>query len=297
MYDSFSRIYLSYYNLKYISETEVLGEYSGGFERSNYDPDFTIHKFIKYYNFQSSFSYHIENPNEIFEIQKHLNFLLQTIDINLFIAKKIRLGVRIGWIGNNLNEGFADIILDNSLIDIKSGVKINGKKTENISQLLFYFFMIKLTVKNHKINQNDKIDDIKKIGFYFTAYNKLIEVDVNQLIPNLNKILKIIKLLLIQGNISIRDIIKHSISKENKQIQNFIDKQNAFEAAQKNKFNKIDLEIKKIEDETKKQILELKEKTEKLKEKTEKRQTQLKLIKEFRELGLSNEEIMKLLGF
>jgi hypothetical protein len=113
---------LSYYNLKYISETEVLGEYSGGFERSNYDPDFTIHKFIKYYNFQSSFSYHIENPNEIFEIQKHLNFLLQTIDINLFIAKKIRLGVRIGWIGNNLNEGFADIILDNSLIDIKSGV-------------------------------------------------------------------------------------------------------------------------------------------------------------------------------
>jgi hypothetical protein len=157
--------------------------------------------------------------------------------------------------------------------------------------------MIKLTVNNHKINQNDKIDDIKKIGFYFTAYNKLIEVDVNQLIPNLNKILKIITLLLIQGNISIRDIIKHSISKENKQIQNFIDKQNAFEAAQNNKFNKIDLEIKKIEDETKKQILELKEKTEKLKEKTEKRQTQLKLIKEFRELGLSNEEIMKLLGF
>ena len=61
---------------------------------------------------------------------------------------------------------------------------------------------------------------------------------------------------------------------------------------QKKDIDNADIEIKKIEAE--RSLLEQKEKTAKAE--TEKMQTQLTLIKEYKELGLTNEQIKKLLG-
>jgi hypothetical protein len=212
--------------------------------------------------------------------------LLQTIDLNLFIAKKIRLGVHIGWIGNTLNEGVADIIIDDRLIDIKYGLRINGKNTENITQLLFYYFMIQLTINHLSEEQRNNNHKINKIGFYYAAYNKLIEVEVNKLIPNINIILKLIKQLLIQGNVRIREIIKHSI------ITRY--HLNVITDEQIKSIDEACIEIEKIE--FQRNLLKLKEETEKIKAHTEIMKAKIKEIKEYKELGFTNEDIKKLLG-
>ena len=164
--------------------------------------------------------------------------------------EKIQLGLNVGCEWNVLNDGFADLIIDDRLLDIKSGIKINGKNTENIAQLLFYFFMIQLTINQLSENHRNKHHKINKIGFYYAAYNKLIEVEVNKLIPNIDIILKLIKQLLIKGNVRIREIIKHSIITRN-QLNVLTDEQikSIDEACLEIDKIKAESERKKIEDE------------------------------------------------
>ena len=264
---------LSSYRLKFGSDNELIGKY-GDHERSDYCPNFELNHFIKHYDFQSNFSYHIENIDEIKKIQKHLNFLIKKIDLKLFTAvEKIQLGLKVGCEWNVLNDGFADLIIDDSLIDIKSGLKINGKNTENIAQLLFYFFMIQLTINQLSENQRNKHHKINKIGFYYAAYNKLIEVEVNKLIPNINIILILIKQLLIKGNVRIREIIKHSIITR--------DQLNVLTDEQIKSIDEACLEIDKIKAETERKKIEVE---------------RIDQIERLSRLGYTKEEINKILG-
>jgi hypothetical protein len=267
------------YQIKHDAKKEIIGIYNGKYERNYYDSNFDLETFLKYYDFQSRFSYNIKNNIEKKEIQKHLNFMFKKIDINVFKAtKKVMMNVKINAI-NNLNFGFADVIIDDRLIDIKSGYKIKGKNKENISQLLFYFFMINISVSHFSKKRSINIHKINKIGFYYSAYNRLIEVDVQKLIPNLNVILNLIKQLLIQGNVSIREVINTSLNN----VKNY----NVLTDEQLKLIDEACIEIERIEAE--RCLLEKNERKLEI--------SNFKLFKEYKKLGLTKEEIIKLLDF
>ena len=181
---------------------------------------FNLHNYLDSYDFQSFFTYGIQNKNEIFQCQQYLNELHRNLDFKSISSQQLCLtGLQVGGCRKLLdNEGVSrernfisvspDLILDNRLIDIKADIKINGRKNKYAAQLLFYYFLIQLQID---VCQNSPLDEIKKIGIYYASYNKLIEVDVNQLIPNKIKLIELVKNEITYGNHYIRDIIEKSL--------------------------------------------------------------------------------------
>lgn len=276
------------YQIKHDSKKEIIGIYSSYYNRNGYNPDFRLETFLSNYDFQSRFDYNIQNNLEKQEIQKHLNVMFSKIDLKKFKAtKKILFNIKIQSLYNLYC--FADLIIDDRLIDIKSGYRIKGNNKENISQLLFYFFMINISVNHFTKKRSVNNHIINKIGFYYSAYSKIIEVEVNKLIPNLDVIVKLIKQMLIQRNVNIREIIKTSLINQ-KDI-------NVLTFEQLKSIDEACFEIDKIEHQ--RSLLKQIEKTEKelIDAKIEQNEYNLKLYKEYKELALTNEEIEKLLGF
>jgi hypothetical protein len=188
--------------------------------------DFNIKEYVKNYNFQSEFNYGIENEDEISQCQKYLNELHEGINIDAFTSNnrfvnniqikgfQIVHGDFSRDIQSEFISGLPDLILDNRLLDIKADVNINGRKPKYVAQILFYYFLIQI-FKDSTSQNNEVFDilDINKIGFYYATYDKLIEIDVDSLLPNKTKLMSLIKHELIYGNFFIRDIIEKSLLK------------------------------------------------------------------------------------
>lgn len=185
---------------------------------------FNLKEYLDNYHFQSAFEYGIKNKNEISECQHYLNELHKTINIDSISSDKICInGFKIkGYhiLQDNPNgngecsfiSGAPDLIIDDRLLDIKSDIKINGRKTKYVAQLLFYYFLIQLYIDSIKdIHYDYNLMELKKIGFYYATYNRFIEVEIEKIIPNKNKLIELIKNELIYGNYYVREIIEKSL--------------------------------------------------------------------------------------
>jgi len=189
--------------------------------------EFNMDTYLEGYDFQSRFKYGISNDKQIELCQKHLNELLKQIDLEKLKAKsryftnlKISSYHRTPDDHNIYNgttpfiSGTADLILDNRMLDIKADITVNGRKTKYAAQIIFYYFLIKVYLERFKANhpkQHPPIQEIKRIGFYYAYHDLLIEVDVNKLIPNKDKIVDLIKHEMIYGNYCLKTIIEKSL--------------------------------------------------------------------------------------
>lgn len=206
---------------------------------------FDLEKYLDSYDFQNSFNYGITKKNEIFQCQEYLNKLLRSLDLEKIISKDLiisGLGISVSHkIQDNPNgtgdcgfiSGYPDLIIDDRLIDIKSDIKINGRKHKYVAQLIFYYFLTQLyidSVKSENTENNLCLKEIQKIGIYYVTYNKIIEVDIEKIIPNKSKLFELIKNEIIYGNYYIRDIIEKSMLRiplnndELKQLEKKIEK-------------------------------------------------------------------------
>jgi len=212
------------------------------FKHSNQESfeKFSLKKYIETYDFQSEFSYGIKNEFEISQCQQYLKDLHNSINLNELTSNKfclnfIRisgfhtvLGKPFGNSESNYISGFPDLIMDNRLLDIKADIKINGRKPKYVAQILFYYFLIQVfreSINEH--SQDYDLLDINKIGFYYAAYDKLIEVEVEKLLPNKDIIVQLFKNELIYGNLYVRELIEKSLM--NKALTD--EELNAFESS------------------------------------------------------------------
>lgn len=187
---------------------------------------FDLKKYLDSYDFQSAFKYGIKNKNEIFHCQQYLQGLHKNINIDNISSNKLCVngfnirGYHILQDNPNGNgecaflSGSPDLLLDDRLLDIKSDIKINGRKTKYVAQLLFYYFLIQAytsSIQDKGFEKDFFLLDIQKIGIYYASYDKLIEVDIEKIIPNKNKLIELVKNEIVYGNYFIRKIIEKSL--------------------------------------------------------------------------------------
>jgi len=112
----------------------------------------------------------IDNEGDITDLRN----LISLVDFSLFKSKdKLILNPTFGKASSLVNGAYADLILDDKLIDITTTNKLTISRSQ-INQIISYYLLIKIggidLARDHKIN---------KIGLYFSRYAKLYDIPVS----------------------------------------------------------------------------------------------------------------------
>lgn len=115
---------------------------------------------------------------------KELKMILNNIDFQkLKIEKRCLLNPSFGYYTKLIGGADADLIIDNTLIDIKNTQKLTITR-EMLNQIIGYYFMGKIG----KVKGVSNWNSISKIGFFFTRYNYMYLFNIDELIPRRKKL-------------------------------------------------------------------------------------------------------------
>lgn len=139
----------------------------------------------------------LESPHNTEDIND-IRSMFNEFNLNLFKAKKsCYLHPCVGQ-GSPVGGAFPDLIIDDTLIDIKTSRALKLTR-DQFDQLICYYILSRIS----GINKNKKSIPIKSIGIYFARFGELWTVPISEL-GDENKFSSMTDWFIIQMNTTLR---------------------------------------------------------------------------------------------